>query len=156
MIKEPWVATMLPCSMCGARRCAQLVTHPQAIALMSDDLSLIPGVLLCRIYRKSQVLRSRGRAFMRNGSQKCAQSPRYQSIEGAHLEGGGKKKEQKTLYMWSCKHQDLAFFIWPSTWSFELRPYTSKTTASRPICAVKHLMAESVLWWGTTWEYSVL
>ena len=39
---------------------------------------------------------------------------------------------------------------------FELRPYTTKPTASRPICAVKQLMAESVLWWGTTWEYSVL
>ena len=40
--------------------------------------------------------------------------------------------------------------------TFELRPYTTKPTASRPICAVKQLMAESVLWWGTTWEYSVL
>jgi len=40
--------------------------------------------------------------------------------------------------------------------AFELRPYTVKSTASRPICAVKQLMAESVLWWGTTWEYSVL
>jgi hypothetical protein len=38
----------------------------------------------------------------------------------------------------------------------ELRPYTTKSTASRPICVVKQSMAESVLWWGTTWEYSVL
>ena len=40
--------------------------------------------------------------------------------------------------------------------TFELRPYTAESTASRPICAVNQLMAESVLWWGTTWEYSVL
>lgn len=38
----------------------------------------------------------------------------------------------------------------------KLRPYTPKPTTSRPICEVKQVMAESVLWWGTTWEYYVL
>jgi hypothetical protein len=40
--------------------------------------------------------------------------------------------------------------------SFELRPYKRKITGSRPISAVKPVMALSVLWWGTTWEYRVL
>ena len=40
--------------------------------------------------------------------------------------------------------------------SFQLRPYTLESTASRPICEVKLVMAQSVLWWGTTREYGVL
>lgn len=35
-----------------------------------------------------------------------------------------------------------------------LGPYHSELTASRPICAVKHCRAESVVRWGTTREYS--
>ena|ERR1700709_793750 len=38
----------------------------------------------------------------------------------------------------------------------ELRPYKRKSTGSRLISAVKPVMALSVLWWGTTWEYRVL
>ena len=38
--------------------------------------------------------------------------------------------------------------------SFHLGPYHSELTASRPICAVKHCRAESVVRWGTTREYS--
>lgn len=37
---------------------------------------------------------------------------------------------------------------------FYLGPYHSELTASRPICAVKHCRAESVVRWGTTREYS--
>ncbi|CAJ0650594.1 7429_t:CDS:2 [Entrophospora sp. SA101] len=36
-----------------------------------------------------------------------------------------------------------------------LRPYIVKTTGTRPISEVKPLMAQSVLWLGTTWEYWV-
>ena len=36
-----------------------------------------------------------------------------------------------------------------------LRPYTLENTGSRPISEVKLVMAQSVLWWGTTWEYCV-
>ena len=36
------------------------------------------------------------------------------------------------------------------------RPYQRENTVSRPICEVKHVRAESVLGWGTTWEASVL
>lgn len=35
-----------------------------------------------------------------------------------------------------------------------LGPYHSEHTASRPICAVNHCRAESVVRWGTTREYS--
>ncbi|EGG03651.1 hypothetical protein MELLADRAFT_90067 [Melampsora larici-populina 98AG31] len=35
-----------------------------------------------------------------------------------------------------------------------LGPYHNELTASRPICAVKHCRAESVVRWGTTCEYS--
>ncbi|RHZ77078.1 hypothetical protein Glove_186g49 [Diversispora epigaea] len=35
----------------------------------------------------------------------------------------------------------------------QLRPYTVKSTGTRPISEVKPLMAQSVLWLGTTWEY---
>ena len=38
--------------------------------------------------------------------------------------------------------------------SIHLGPYHSELTASRPICAVKHCRAESVVRWGTTREYS--
>ena len=37
--------------------------------------------------------------------------------------------------------------------SCQLLPYEDESTASRPICKVKHLTAQSVLRWGTTWEY---
>ena len=37
---------------------------------------------------------------------------------------------------------------------FYLGPYHNELTASRPICAVKHCRAESVVRWGTTCEYS--
>ena len=37
---------------------------------------------------------------------------------------------------------------------FHLGPYHNELTASRPICAVKHCRAESVVRWGTTREYS--
>lgn len=37
---------------------------------------------------------------------------------------------------------------------FHLGPYHNELTASRPICAVKHCRAESVVRWGTTCEYS--
>lgn len=40
----------------------------------------------------------------------------------------------------------------PNT-NFQLLPYEDESTASRPICKVKHLTAQSVLRWGTTWEY---
>eukprot|EP01046_Picozoa_sp_COSAG06_P026417 COSAG06_NODE_2272_length_7196_cov_4.916314_3_plen_65_part_00 len=36
-----------------------------------------------------------------------------------------------------------------------LRPYSVKSTVSRPNCAVKPLQALSVLRWGTTWESGV-
>ncbi|CAG8622890.1 13924_t:CDS:2 [Dentiscutata erythropus] len=39
---------------------------------------------------------------------------------------------------------------------YKLRPYTVKSTGTRPISEVKPLMAQSVLWLGTTWEYWVL
>ena len=51
---------------------------------------------------------------------------------------------------------EVTYITMVRRYSFELRPYTTIPTASRPICAVKQSMAESVLWWGTTWEYSVL
>lgn len=38
----------------------------------------------------------------------------------------------------------------------QLRPYTPESTGSRPISEVKLVMAQSVLWWGTTREYVVL
>lgn len=38
----------------------------------------------------------------------------------------------------------------------QLRPYTLESTGSRPISEVKLVMAQSVLWWGTTREYWVL
>ena len=38
----------------------------------------------------------------------------------------------------------------------QLRPYTLENTGSRPISKVKLVMAQSVLWWGTTREYWVL
>ncbi|CAJ0858350.1 6840_t:CDS:2 [Entrophospora sp. SA101] len=37
----------------------------------------------------------------------------------------------------------------------QLRPYIVKSTGTRPISEVKPLMAQSVLWLGTTWEYWV-
>lgn len=40
--------------------------------------------------------------------------------------------------------------------SFQLRPYTLESTGSRLISEVKLVMAQSVLWWGTTREYCVL
>jgi hypothetical protein len=40
--------------------------------------------------------------------------------------------------------------------NFQLRPYTLGSTGSRPISEVKLVMAQSVLWWGTTREYWVL
>ena len=42
----------------------------------------------------------------------------------------------------------------PST--LQLRPYTPESTGSRLISEVKLVMAQSVLWWGTTREYCVL
>lgn len=39
---------------------------------------------------------------------------------------------------------------------FQLRPYTPESTGSRLISEVKLVMAQSVLWWGTTREYCVL
>ena len=39
---------------------------------------------------------------------------------------------------------------------FQIRPYTPESTGSRPISEVKLVMAQSVLWWGTTREYCVL
>jgi hypothetical protein len=38
----------------------------------------------------------------------------------------------------------------------QLRPYTPESTGSRLISKVKLVMAQSVLWWGTTREYWVL
>ena len=38
----------------------------------------------------------------------------------------------------------------------QIRPYTPESTGSRPISEVKLVMAQSVLWWGTTREYCVL
>jgi hypothetical protein len=38
----------------------------------------------------------------------------------------------------------------------QLRPYTAESTGSRLISKVKLVMAQSVLWWGTTREYWVL
>lgn len=38
----------------------------------------------------------------------------------------------------------------------QLRPYIAEHTGSRPISEVKLLLAQSVLWWGTTREYWVL
>ena len=38
----------------------------------------------------------------------------------------------------------------------QLRPYTRENTGTRPISEVKHELAQSVLWWGTTREYWVL
>jgi hypothetical protein len=38
----------------------------------------------------------------------------------------------------------------------QLRPYTPESTGSRPISEVKQVLAQSVLWWGTTREYCVL
>ena len=43
----------------------------------------------------------------------------------------------------------------PTTLFDRLRPYTLENTGSRPISEVKLVMAQSVLWWGTTWEYCV-
>lgn len=40
--------------------------------------------------------------------------------------------------------------------SNQIRPYTPESTGSRPISEVKLVMAQSVLWWGTTREYCVL
>lgn len=42
---------------------------------------------------------------------------------------------------------------WLLKLEFQLLPYEDESTASRPICKVKHLTAQSVLRWGTTWEY---
>jgi hypothetical protein len=39
---------------------------------------------------------------------------------------------------------------------YQLRPYTPESTGSRLISEVKLVMAQSVLWWGTTREYCVL
>jgi hypothetical protein len=39
---------------------------------------------------------------------------------------------------------------------FKLRPYMHDNTGTRPISEVKHALASSVLWWGTTREYGVL
>ncbi len=39
---------------------------------------------------------------------------------------------------------------------FQLRPYTLEHTGTRLISEVKLVMAQSVLWWGTTREYWVL
>ena len=35
----------------------------------------------------------------------------------------------------------------------KVRPHTPIGTEPRPIFEVKRVMAQSVLWWGTTWEY---
>lgn len=40
--------------------------------------------------------------------------------------------------------------------TLQLRPYTPESTGSRLISEVKLVMAQSVLWWGTTREYCVL
>lgn len=39
---------------------------------------------------------------------------------------------------------------------YKLRPYNIESTGSRPISAVKQYLDQSVLWWGTTWEYWLL
>ena len=36
------------------------------------------------------------------------------------------------------------------------RPYHNDSTASRPLCEVKHCRASLVVWWGTTFESDVL
>jgi hypothetical protein len=47
--------------------------------------------------------------------------------------------------------------IWPHKKPpLQLRPYTPESTGSRLISEVKLVMAQSVLWWGTTREYCVL
>jgi hypothetical protein len=40
--------------------------------------------------------------------------------------------------------------------SFQLRPYTVKSTGSRLIPEVKRPLVRLVLWWETTWEYLML
>ena len=55
----------------------------------------------------------------------------------------------KKMLTRESQHHEARFIL-------ELRPYKRKSTGSRLISAVKPVMALSVLWWGTTWEYRVL
>jgi hypothetical protein len=60
---------------------------------------------------------------------------------------------------WLCELDqwlnDLTYMYPVISLCIRLRPYSVKSTVSRPNCAVKPLQALSVLRWGTTWESGV-
>ena len=49
----------------------------------------------------------------------------------------------------------ILYMLWEVCGEQE-RPYHNDSTASRPLCEVKHCRASLVVWWGTTFESDVL
>ena len=65
--------------------------------------------------------------------------------------GDGEIRRSRWIVERACRVYELQ---WVFAW--QERPYIHDSTASRPICEVKHVLAELVLRWGTTLESLVM